>query len=434
MTGRCVINSLRLIVVVAGLLASIIYPMLTPAKAEASGGYPWSGAVCVATGAVSGRCANYEWIYNGQVRNPSTGNYYYRNCTDYAAWKLISAGVPSAKVVGLGSGGRWDDNGQAKGLVVNTLPAVGAVGVDERYGHVVYVENVTGTTITISEYNWGSTGSYGTRTGSASQLGLAKFVHFGIINTAQASSVSGSSGGVMSARFLGSDRRLQNQVMTSNQYIASFNTKHVLIMQPDGNLVQYGDGFRVLWHTGTHGNFGAYAVFQSDGNLVVYASNGRPLWASGVRPGADRVVLQEDGHLVTYAVSRPLWATGVTVPSYPRYHGGNQLIPVQVLAPNSYLRSTDGRYSLVMKDDGNLVLYSPGYRLLWSTRTSGNHGAYFAVQSDGNLVVYTANHRPIWASGMKTSPARLIVQDDGNLVQYSQISQPLWHTATHGML
>lgn len=171
------------LILLAGItVLSTLSLLLVRGKAHANGGYPWSGAVCVATGQTSGKCPNYEWSFSGKTKNPSTGNYYYRNCTDYVAWKLTSMGVAVARVAGLGNAGSWDDNAPAKGLSVGSTPTVGSVGVDERYGHVVFVENVSGSSITISEYNWGSTGSYGTRSGTPNQLGLTKFVSFGLSN------------------------------------------------------------------------------------------------------------------------------------------------------------------------------------------------------------------------------------------------------------
>jgi len=41
-----------------------------------------------------------------------------------------------------------------------------------------------------------------------------------------------------------------------------------------------------------------------------------------------------------------------------------------------------------MQSDGNLVLYSRNDKAMWSTGTSGNHGAYMDFQNDGNLVIY----------------------------------------------
>ncbi len=421
------------IMLVSFIVASVFLLVAVRPKAHASGGYPWSGAVCVATGQVSGKCPNYEWSHAGSARNPSTGNYYYRNCTDYAAWKLMSQGVSLSKVSGLGNAGSWDNNAPAKGLSVSSSPSIGSIGVDERYGHVVFVESVNGSTITISEYNWGSAGSYGTRSGTPRQLGLSSFINFELSTPIQTS--SSHPVGVWQAQFLGRDRLYPNQAMSANQYIESPNTKHVLLMQPDGNLVHYGDGFRPLWHTHTYGNPGAYAIFQGDGNLVIYASSGRPLWASGMRYGAASLVLQTDGNLVTYnSAWRPLWHSGVILPDYSVFAGSDHIRPNQALFRNYYIRSSDGRYSLIMQADGNLVLYAPGYRPLWHSHTYGNPGAYLAVQGDGNLVVYSASNRPLWWSGTKANPSHLIMQSDGNLVQYNIFAQALWHTRTHGQI
>lgn len=413
--------------------------LLVRGKAHANGGYPWSGAVCVTTGQTTGKCPNYEWSLNGQTRNPSTGNYYYRNCTDYAAWKLMSAGVSLGKVSGLGSAGSWDDNAPSRGLSVSGSPAAGSIGVDERYGHVVFVESINGGTITISEYNWGSTGSYGTRSGTPSQLGLTKFVNFGLGNGVQPSQPSyetyWSGTGVKSAQYLGINQLYPGQIVRANQYIESSNTRHVLLMQPDGNLVQYGDGFRALWYTGTQGNPGAYAAFQGDGNLVVYASNGRALWNSGVRPGANRFALQDDGHLVTYnAANNALWWSGVIVPNQLMYVRSDNLRPGQTLWHNQFIRSNDGRYSMLMQADGNLVLYGPGHHALWHTYTYGQPGARLEVQTDGNLVVYSRTNVPLWAARPRANPSHFVVQSDGNLVQYNTNGSPLWASNTPGRL
>jgi Peptidase family M23 len=60
---------------------------------------------------------------------------------------------------------------------------------------------------------------------------------------------------------------------------------------------------------------------------------------------------------------------------------------------------TEGRgEQLILQSDGNLVLYGGG-RALWATNTSGNPGAFFAIQADGNLVIYRSDGRQaLWAS------------------------------------
>lgn len=71
-------------------------------------------------------------------------------------------------------------------------------------------------------------------------------------------------------------------------------------------------------------------------------------------------------------------------------------------------------YGLLMQGDGNLVLelLPHGYAQLkdriplWSSGTTGHPGAYAVSQGDGNLVVYAPGHRPLWSSNTAgcTSP------------------------------
>lgn len=69
---------------------------------------------------------------------------------------------------------------------------------------------------------------------------------------------------------------------------------YYVIMQGDGNLVEYGtssfDGTeRACWSTQTQGNPGAYASYQNSGNLVIQNELGRIIWSSNTlgRSGAD---------------------------------------------------------------------------------------------------------------------------------------------------
>ncbi len=112
------------------------------------GGYPWGNAPCIHTGQVTGYCANYDWAVNGSVWNPATGGYGYRNCTDWVAWRI---GAPA----GLGNANTWATRGAARGYPVSSAPHTGDAAVSEAgtYGHVMYVESVSGDSITVSDYN-----------------------------------------------------------------------------------------------------------------------------------------------------------------------------------------------------------------------------------------------------------------------------------------
>jgi LasA protease len=118
--------------------------------------------------------------------------------------------------------------------------------------------------------------------------------------------------------------------------------------------------------------------------------------------------------------------------------GGTTLSPPNTLCANQQLTSPSGQYSLVMQQDGNLVLYSERFsptRALWSSGTFNNPGVYVAMQGDGNLVVYGTSGRALWNSGTFNHPgAHLALQDDGNLVVYGPDNTPLWNAGTNNLL
>lgn len=213
------------------------------------------------------------------------------------------------------------------------------------------------------------------------------------------------------------------QVLAANQYLQSKDGHYRLVMQEDGNLVEYV-GSRPLWSSETVGHPGAWLVMQPDGNLVVYGNAHQPLWHSKTfgSPGA-RLELQTDGNLVVYGTSGgSLWSNQTVNP---------HLVSGEALAAGQYLQSSDRHYRLVMQSDGNLVEYVGG-RPLWSSMTMGNPGARAVMQEDGNLVVYSTNGQALWHSGTAgTKSARLALQPDANLVIYSSADAAVWANGAH---
>jgi serine/threonine protein kinase len=108
------------------------------------------------------------------------------------------------------------------------------------------------------------------------------------------------------------------------------------------------------------------------------------------------------------------------------------------LQPGHSIASANGRFSLNMQTDGNLVEYSePGRIVQWETETSGNFGAYVVMQVDGNLVVYphgrsaAAPGQPtpaLWDAGTGGHPASYAaLSDTGELeVRASPSGKILW--------
>jgi len=95
-----------------------------------------------------------------------------------------------------------------------------------------------------------------------------------------------------------SNQILSGQQLRPGQDIMSANGYKV-VMQSDGNLVEYASDGRVMWATHTD-NPGAYAAMQEDGNLVVYLA-ARPLWSTGTGgQGPSYAVIQPDANFVVY--------------------------------------------------------------------------------------------------------------------------------------
>jgi outer membrane protein assembly factor BamB len=95
------------------------------------------------------------------------------------------------------------------------------------------------------------------------------------------------------------------------------------------------------------------------------------------------------------------------------------------------LASPGGQYSLVVQDDGNLVLYDQDGQAVWAAGTDGREVASATMQDDGNLVLYSANNEAVWASDTYGNErAYLVVQDDRNVVIYSADGTSIWATNT----
>jgi hypothetical protein len=101
-----------------------------------------------------------------------------------------------------------------------------------------------------------------------------------------------------------------DEQLGAGQRLVSANGQYVLVMQGDGNLVEYAPGNRPIWTSGTNVRDSVVRM-QSDGNVVIVAPGNRPVWATGTNgnPGAT-LELQSDANVVVYAQGHnPRWAS-----------------------------------------------------------------------------------------------------------------------------
>jgi subtilisin family serine protease len=195
------------------------------------------------------------------------------------------------------------------------------------------------------------------------------------------------------------------------------------------DLFAPGTGITSAWHTGDT----ATNTISGTSMATPHVAGAAALLLAD-HPGATPQVVRDT--LVGSATPNKVPNPGTGSPNLllhtpggpPPQPGNDTLARGESLQAGQVRTSSDGRYTLVMQGDGNLVLYAAGGRALWHTSTHGSGATHVVLQGDGNLVVYTAAGVPVWHTGTHgTAADRLIVQNDSNLVLYGPSGQVFWH-------
>ena len=102
---------------------------------------------------------------------------YNRECVSYTAWKVHQSGRTMPHWGGHGNANQWPGNARSANIPVDGNPQVGdvAVSMSGYYGHVMYVEAVSGGKVYVSQYNYSVRGEYSEMWISTSGL---QFIHF----------------------------------------------------------------------------------------------------------------------------------------------------------------------------------------------------------------------------------------------------------------
>jgi surface antigen len=138
----------------------VVAPSASAAGSYGTDDYPDAGAICTATGKVSGGCAGYDW------GGMSSRRFYKRNCTDFVAWRLGITWGSLAFPSGDGNARSWKQGAINSGYQTSTTPVVGAVAwwgssTGGGFGHVAVVIAVNPDgSAKVEEYNQSSTGTY----------------------------------------------------------------------------------------------------------------------------------------------------------------------------------------------------------------------------------------------------------------------------------
>jgi len=125
---------------------------------------------------------DYPWQNVGQDSGLDPWGEYYRECTSFVAWALHSRN--GFDMPFYANAINWGTDAENRGYQVNSTPALGAVAWETKlpFGHVAWVDAVSGSDVTIEEYNELGTGMYDQRTVPASDF---QYIHFADLQPGQ---------------------------------------------------------------------------------------------------------------------------------------------------------------------------------------------------------------------------------------------------------
>ena len=123
---------------------------------------------------------------------------------------------------------------------------------------------------------------------------------------------------------------------------------------------------------------------------------------------------------------------------------GDRLFRNENLGLGKYLISPNKEFKLVMREDGNLVIYCLldenrikwQSKALWPFRNSEPSPEGLQFEEDGNLVIYDKKKRVKWQTNTGGTYADLFrIQNDGNVVLYKNDKttdgQIIWSPNVH---
>ena len=241
------------------------------------------------------------------------------------------------------------------------------------------------------------------------------------------------------------DRLNPGQLLRPGEWIRSPNGVYTLYYQPaDGHLVLYRNNrdtpWTAFWGSGTAGHEAGVCALNLDGTFVVYDREGRVGFSTRTAAGGvTRLQLQDDGNLVLYAgAEQAVWASNTARPPVPPYGPtatGARMLRGEIIYPGRRLATGDWIYSLEISRTLGLVLYrltGIDKRALWSLPELRDQLAdQLMLRPDGNLVVYRSDGAVLWTSNTAgQGGVRLVLHASGNLALEREDGSVAWQTGT----
>ncbi|WP_067450423.1 CHAP domain-containing protein [Actinomadura macra] len=141
------------------LLTSIVALWAIPVVPSATAHAIEPTAAAPATATEVSLAAGDDYPYrNGDWNKADRWNFFQRECTSFAAWRLNQRGVRfhnHYKGVHWGNASNWDNAARSARIKVDKRPTVGSIAQWNRgrFGHVAYVARVRAGKVLVEEYN-----------------------------------------------------------------------------------------------------------------------------------------------------------------------------------------------------------------------------------------------------------------------------------------
>lgn len=100
-----------------------------------------------------------------------------------------------------------------------------------------------------------------------------------------------------------------------------------------------------------------------------------------------------------------------------------------VLMKGQWLTSSNGKFTLEMQQDGNLILYNR-HLALWSHKDTSASGDKLKINKNGYLEFYGQDDQLLWDSKTSGDGKYALLKDDSNFVVIDSNGKEVWATGT----
>lgn len=114
------------------------------------------------------------------------------------------------------------------------------------------------------------------------------------------------------------------------------------------------------------------------------------------------------GSVSRYALDNADNRSGRLKETAPQRSVVHELQSRQFILVSQFIPSAHGRFSVVVQQDGNVVLYGPAGAMWVAPWTWGRGSTTLTMQTDGNLTVRGPQNELIWQSGAGAIPERAL--------------------------